>query len=70
MTTFTAKPSWEEHYHTYEVGGLLGAPLIERMGGGGRFFLIILALSIIGNNIPNIYSVRLLLFLGVSGSVC
>jgi len=56
MTTFAAKPSWEEHYHTYEVGGLLGAPLIERMGGGGRFFLIILALSIIANNIPNIYS--------------
>lgn len=40
-------------------GGLLGAVLIEPFGNFGRFCLVILALSIIANNCPNIYSVSL-----------
>jgi len=43
------------------VGGLLGAVLIPKTGGFGRFCLVILALSIIANNCPNIYSVSLTL---------
>ncbi|KAJ5105551.1 hypothetical protein NUU61_002898 [Penicillium alfredii] len=41
-------------------GGLLGA-VLEPLGGFGKFCLVILALSIIANNCPNIYSVSLTL---------
>ncbi|KAI9653683.1 MAG: hypothetical protein M1831_005711 [Alyxoria varia] len=41
------------------AGGLLGAVLIPPLGGFGKFCLVILALSIIANNCPNIYSVAL-----------
>lgn len=40
-------------------GGLLGAVLIPRFGNFGKFCLVVLALSIIANNCPNIYSVSL-----------
>lgn len=56
MTTFQNKPTWEQQYHDYELGGLLGAPLVGPMGGFGRFLLVILALSIVANNIPNLVS--------------
>lgn len=56
MATFTKKPEWGAAYENAGIGGLLAAPLIDRMGGGGRFFMVILALSIIANNIPNVYS--------------
>jgi len=48
-------------YTTAGVGGLLAAVLFPPLGGFGKFCLVILALSIIGNNIPNIYSVALTL---------
>jgi NCS1 nucleoside transporter family len=48
-------------YSTAGVGGLLAAVLFDPLGGFGKFCLVILALSIIGNNIPNIYSVALTL---------
>ncbi|OJJ46616.1 hypothetical protein ASPZODRAFT_117230 [Penicilliopsis zonata CBS 506.65] len=41
-------------------GGLLAA-VLEPLGGFGKFCLVILALSIIANNCPNIYSVSLTL---------
>ncbi|KAJ5233040.1 Purine-cytosine permease fcyB [Penicillium chermesinum] len=41
-------------------GGLLGAAL-SPLGGFGKFCLVILALSIVANNCPNIYSVSLTL---------
>ncbi|KAJ5143883.1 uncharacterized protein N7515_002670 [Penicillium bovifimosum] len=41
-------------------GGLIGA-VLEPLGGFGKFCLVILALSIIANNCPNIYSVSLTL---------
>lgn len=40
-------------------GGLIGAVLIPAFGNFGRFCLVILALSIVANNCPNIYSVSL-----------
>lgn len=42
------------------TGGLLGA-VLEPLGGFGKFCLVVLALSIIANNCPNIYSVSLTL---------
>ncbi|GBE79480.1 Purine-cytosine permease fcyB [Sparassis crispa] len=59
MTTFVNKSTWEDAYNTNSVGGLLGAGLAGPMGGFGRFLLVILSLSIIANNIPNIYSLAL-----------
>ncbi|KAJ5604830.1 hypothetical protein N7510_009984 [Penicillium lagena] len=47
-------------YQTSGNGGLLGA-VLEPLGGFGKFCLVILALSIIANNCPNIYSVSLTL---------
>ncbi|THW52160.1 purine-cytosine permease [Aureobasidium pullulans] len=46
-------------YKKSSTGGLLGAVLIPHLGGFGKFCLVILALSIIANNCPNIYSVGL-----------
>lgn len=47
-------------YHTSGNGGLIGA-VLDPLGGFGKFCLVILALSIIANNCPNIYSVSLTL---------
>ncbi|KAJ5614187.1 hypothetical protein N7528_007841 [Penicillium herquei] len=47
-------------YNTSGNGGLIGA-VLEPLGGFGKFCLVILALSIIANNCPNIYSVSLTL---------
>ena len=46
-------------YNTSNTGGLLGAVLIYNLGGFGKFCLVILALTIIANNCPNIYSIAL-----------
>ncbi|KAL1747022.1 permease for cytosine/purines, uracil, thiamine, allantoin-domain-containing protein [Schizophyllum fasciatum] len=56
MHTFNAKPSWGDAYGDIGVGGLLGAPLTGTMHGFGGFLLVLLALSIVANNIPNMYS--------------
>lgn len=48
------------YYDGYEasgVGGLLAAVLFPPLGRFGQFCLIVLALSIIANNCPNIYTV-------------
>ncbi|GAA5999454.1 hypothetical protein JCM5350_005598 [Sporobolomyces pararoseus] len=59
MSTFEAKPSWAQAKKDHGLGGLLGAPLIGPMGGFGRFLLVVLAMSIVANNIPNVYSFAL-----------
>lgn len=41
------------------VGGLLAAVLVPSLGRFGEFCLVVLALSIVANNCPNIYSVAL-----------
>jgi purine-cytosine permease-like protein len=48
-----------DQYNESGVGGLLAQVLVPKLGGFGKFCLVVLALSIIGNNIPNIYSVSL-----------
>jgi len=50
------------YYDGYEssgIGGLLAAVLLPPLGRFGQFCLVILALSIVANNCPNIYSVSL-----------
>ncbi|KAJ3811650.1 permease for cytosine/purines, uracil, thiamine, allantoin-domain-containing protein [Lentinula aff. lateritia] len=59
MTTFAQKTTWEDAYNDNSVGGLLGAGLAGPMGGFGSFLLVILAMSIVANNIPNMYSLAL-----------
>ncbi|KAL7005249.1 Purine-cytosine permease fcy21 [Cystobasidiomycetes sp. EMM_F5] len=59
MTCLKIKPTWAAARAEWGIGGLLAAPLIEPLGGFGRFLVVILGLSIIGNNIPNIYSFAL-----------
>ncbi|KAF2469047.1 purine-cytosine permease [Lindgomyces ingoldianus] len=50
---------YSDGYKDSGTGGLLAAVLVHPLGGFGKFCLIILALSIIANNCPNIYSVSL-----------
>lgn len=52
---------YQAGYDAAGTGGLLGAVLFPRLGGFGKFCVVILALSIIANNCPNIYSVALTL---------
>lgn len=46
-------------YEQSAIGGLMGAVLITAYGRFGEFCLVVLALSIIANNCPNIYSLAL-----------
>lgn len=46
-------------YSSSGIGGLLAAVIVPPLGRFGQFCLVILALSIIANNCPNIYSVSL-----------
>ena len=52
-------PAYNDAYHNGHVGGLLGAVLFDPLGKFGKFCLVVLALSIVANNCPNIYSVAL-----------
>jgi NCS1 nucleoside transporter family len=52
-------PAWKTAFgSTGNVGGLLSA-VVSPLGGFGTFLLVLLALSIIANNIPNDYSLGL-----------
>lgn len=53
--------SYQEGYSQAGIGGLLGSVLFPHVGVFGKFCLVILALSIVANNCPNIYSVGLTL---------
>ena len=55
-TATVHNPAYAQAYETNAVGGLLGQVLFPHLGTFGKFCLVILALSIIGNNCPNIYS--------------
>ncbi|EMC99833.1 hypothetical protein BAUCODRAFT_572071 [Baudoinia panamericana UAMH 10762] len=50
---------YQDGYDESGTGGLLGAVLIYHAGTFGKFCLVMLALSTIANNCPNIYSVAL-----------
>jgi NCS1 nucleoside transporter family len=52
-------PAWKAGFgNTGDVGGLLSA-VVSPLGGFGKFLLVLLALSIVANNIPNDYSLGL-----------
>ncbi len=53
--------SYQQGYEESGVGGLLAAVLFPHVGRFGQFCLVVLALSIVANNCPNIYSVALTL---------
>ncbi|KAF4925584.1 Purine-cytosine permease fcyB [Colletotrichum viniferum] len=59
MTASVNDPTFSAAYADSGVGGVLAAVLVPKLGGFGQFCLVILALSIIANNCPNIYSVSL-----------
>lgn len=50
---------YSDKYRSSHIGGLIAAVIVPPLGPFGRFCLVILALSIIANNCPNIYSVGL-----------
>ncbi|KAL8869465.1 MAG: hypothetical protein Q9174_004253 [Haloplaca sp. 1 TL-2023] len=57
--TFEPSNTYSQRYEESHIGGLLAAVLFPPFGRFGEFCLVILALSIIANNCPNIYSVGL-----------
>lgn len=57
--TFEPTNSYSKGYAESHIGGLLAAVLFPPFGRFGQFCLVVLALSIIANNCPNIYSVSL-----------
>lgn len=59
LAVATATANNDAYMSAYEndhIGGLLAAVLFPPWGRFGQFLVIVLALSIIGNNCPNIYS--------------
>ncbi|KAM0432732.1 hypothetical protein ACHAPT_004434 [Fusarium lateritium] len=52
--------SWQTAWDVYGVGGVL-AEMLEPAGGFGKFVLIVLALSVVGNTLISSYSVALCL---------
>lgn len=59
MTAAVGDADFLDAYNDHGIGGLLHQVLVPRLGRFGDFCLVILALSIIANNCPNIYSVSL-----------
>lgn len=58
VTTFTARPDYAAAFAEASTGGLLKAGL-SPVSGFGRFLLVILAFSMVANNVPMIYSFAL-----------
>ncbi|KAI0178829.1 permease for cytosine/purines, uracil, thiamine, allantoin-domain-containing protein [Hypoxylon sp. FL1284] len=50
---------YTDAYASAKVGGLLSEVLVPRLGGFGQFCLVLLGLSTVGNNCPNMYSAAL-----------
>lgn len=55
-TATTNNEAYLTAYNDNHIGGLLAAVLFPPWGRFGQFLVIVLALSIVGNNCPNIYS--------------
>ncbi|KAJ6622017.1 cytosine-purine permease [Mycena sp. CBHHK59/15] len=51
--------AWVAAYATDELGGLLGAVLVPVVGNFGKFCMVLLVLSVVANNIINVYSMGL-----------
>lgn len=52
----TRLAEWHAMFEEHELGGLLHSVMVNPMGGGGKFFMVLLVLSVIANNIINVYS--------------
>ena len=61
VMTATDDPSsrYSQGYNESSSGGLLAAVLVYSLGNFGKFCLVLLGLSIIANNCPNLYTVGL-----------
>ncbi|CAK7198844.1 Purine-cytosine permease fcy21 [Sporothrix eucalyptigena] len=59
MTAAANDADFADAYYDGGIGGLMAMVLVPPLGRFGQFCLVILALSIIANNCPNIYSVSL-----------
>lgn len=55
-TATVADTSYRDAYDGAGVGGLLARVLVPALGGFGQFCLVVLALSIVAGNCPNLYS--------------
>ncbi|GAB5593438.1 Purine-cytosine permease fcy21 [Umbelopsis nana] len=58
MTVTFANPEWAALYADQELGGLVLAA-VQSVGGFGRFLMVLFTLSVVANNIINIYSLGL-----------
>ncbi|KAI1397003.1 permease for cytosine/purines, uracil, thiamine, allantoin-domain-containing protein [Hypoxylon fuscum] len=58
-TAMASNEAYLNSYNDAHIGGMLAQVLVPKLGHFGEFCLVILGLSIIGNNCPNIYSVSL-----------
>jgi len=59
MTASAHNESFQAAYFDAHIGGVLAEVLVPPLGRFGEFCVVVLALSIIANNCPNIYSVSL-----------
>lgn len=58
IASATSVPSWEQSYINGDVGGLLKA-MLEPADGFGKFLVILLSLSVVGNMAMSFYSISL-----------
>ncbi|OTA99396.1 hypothetical protein M426DRAFT_325155 [Hypoxylon sp. CI-4A] len=58
-TAMATNDGYLSAYSDAHIGGLLAQVLVPRLGRFGEFCVVLLGLSIIGNNCPNAYSVSL-----------
>ncbi|KAI0381203.1 permease for cytosine/purines, uracil, thiamine, allantoin-domain-containing protein [Hypomontagnella monticulosa] len=54
----TSIPEWQEGYDTTQVGGVLAA-MLSRAGGFGKFVVVVLSLTLLGNISATMYSITL-----------
>lgn len=58
ITGTKTNATYKEYYEKYQAGGLLFAVIaVDSLGGFGQFCAVILALSTVANNIPNMYTI-------------
>ena len=59
-TGIAGDPEWTRLYKEDSVGGLVYAILVhDSLHGFGQFCCVVLALSTVANNVPNMYSMAL-----------
>lgn len=57
MCAALSMPAWNEAYTNEELGGLVGTALMSNTANGfATFLMVILVLSVVANNIINVYS--------------